>query len=445
MNGYDDDPARALPQALIKDDREKILGCYRLLQAAGRQAKLDQDLFVKLAETLEQAEMFSGAARIYRVAAERELTSPAAPAAIFRSALLLLGPAHKPQPGADMLLYLVANYPDYQKSPVAEKIHDQHMNGDPAGVEQSLLEDGVQPPHDGSAVGCGRLKIPPREEEVPAAAGGFAGWRRDLAGRVPRQTQRRLSRVLGIVFLVFLCGYITGRFMRDRYQSVSDIDPSLHLNPLQKKVAGEAPIQFRRGDFNLTLKPLYRYKISGLIVSVNDYAIAGLRYQDFYELDLCMIWGNNVRSGAYRSRHVDFEHHGNTCYARWSRGARINGTQLSNTHVYATDQDILDELNRLRAGDQVQLDGYLVEVAAVPVRVSPGHNPGTTRLRSSTTRTDKGNGACEIMYAENLQVLARGNPFWRLLAELSFWLLLLSFLGIVARLILLPIGMRGRG
>jgi len=444
MNGYDDDPARALPQALKINDREKILGCYRLLEAAGCRAELDQDLSLKLAETLEQAEMFRDAARSYRVAAEQDLKTEAAPAAIFRSALLLLGPAHKKQPGADMLLYLVANYPDYEKSPVAEKIHDQHMSGDQAGLAQSLLEEGVQPPHDGSAIGHGRLKMPPREDELPTAEGQDAGWRQNLAGRIPLQTQRWLTRVLGIVFLALLCGYIMGRFMRDRYQSVSDIDPSLYLSPLQKKVAGDKPIQFKRGDFNLTLKPLYRYKINGLIVSVNDYALAGLRYQDFYELDLCMIWGNNVRSGAYRSRHVDFEHHGNVCYARWSRGAAINGTELSNTHVYATDEDLLDELNSLRAGDQVELDGYLVEVTAVPVRVSPGRNPGTTRLKSSTTRTDKGMGACEILYAKSLKVLARGNPFWRLLTELSFWLLLLAILGIAARLILLPIGMRSR-
>ncbi|MFC1654551.1 tol-pal system YbgF family protein [Myxococcota bacterium] len=444
MTTHDDDPAVALQLALEKDDREKALGSYRLLEAADRQVDLGQDLSLKLAELLEQAEMFRDAARIYRVAAEKDLKSEPAPAAIFRSALLLLGPAHRPQPGADMLLYLVANYPGYEKSPVAEKIHDQHMSGDAAGLAQSLLEEGVQPPHDGSAVGQGRLAIPPREDQVVAAdAGGFAHWRRDLAGRIPMQTQRRLSRVLGIVFLALLCVYIMGRFMRDRFQGVTDVDPSLHFNPLQKQVKDEDPIQFRRGDYNLTLKPLYIYKISGLIVSINDYAMLGLRYQDFYELDLCMIWGNNVRSGAYRSSKVSFEHHGNTCYAKWSRGAAINGTELSNTHVYATDQDILDELDDLRVGDQIELSGFLVEVAAVPARVSPGQNPGTARLRSSTVRTDKGNGACEIMYAESLTVLSRGNVLWRLLAEISFWLLLLAFAAIVARLILLPIGMRG--
>jgi hypothetical protein len=345
-----------------------------------------------------------------------------------------------------MLLYLVANYPDFEKSPLAEKIHDQHMNGDRAGLAQNLLDEGIEMPHDGSAIGHGRLVMPPREEEqeLPEEAGGFARWRQDLAGRVPVQTQRWLSRVLGIVFLILLSAWILGRYTRDRYQGITEIDPALYINPLQKEVKDEKPIQFRRGDYNLTLKPLYLYKISGLIVSVNDYAILGLRHQDFYELDLCMIWGNNVRSGAYRKSGTSFEHAGNVCYAKWSRGGAINGTELSNTHVYATDEDILDELNDLRPGDQVELTGFLVEVAAVPVKVSPGSNPGTARLRSSTVRTDKGRGACEIMYANNLTVLSRGNVFWRFLTAISFWLLLLVFLAIVARLILLPIGMRGK-
>jgi len=446
MNGYDDDPAVALGQALDRKDREKALGCYRLLEAGGQPLELGQRHCLKLAELLEQAEMFRDAARIYRVAAERDLKSETAPAAIFKSALLLLGPAHRPQPGADMLLYLVANYPDYEKSGLAEKIHDQHMNGDRQGLARSLLEEGVELPHDGSAIGHGRLKMPPREEEpeLSEEANWFTRWRRDLAGKIPMQTQRRLSRVLGIAFLILLGAWISGRLTQDRYQWVTGIDPALYKNPLQNEVPDEKPIQFRRGDYNLTLTPLFRYKINGLIVSVNDYAMLGLRYQDFYELDLCMIWGNNVRSGAYRKSGTSFEHHGNTCYARWAGRGRINGTELSNTHIYATDEDVLDELDSLRPGDQVELEGFLVEVAAVPAKVSPGYHPGTARLRSSTVRTDKGNGACEIMYAERLRVLARGNVFWRLLTTISFWLLLLVFAAIVARLILLPIGMRGR-
>ena len=445
MNGYDDDPAVALGQALERADHEKALGCYRLLEAGGRAADLDQPLSLKLAEVLEQAEMYRDAARVYRAAAEKDLKAEASPAAIFRAALLLLGPAHRPQPGADMLLYLVANYPDYEKSGLAEKIHDQHMNGDRQGLVQSLRDEGVELPHDGSAIGHGRLKMPPREEEQQLSedASGFARWRQELAGRIPRQTQRRLSRVLGITFLILLSAWIVGRFMRDRYQNVTEIDPALYINPLQKEVKGEDPIQFRRGDYNLTLTPLYLYKIAGLIVSVNDYAILGLRHQDFYELDLCMIWGNNVRSGAYRKSGTSFEHAGNVCYAKWRRGGAISGTELSNTHVYATDEDILDELNALRPGDQVELQGFLVEVAAVPVKVSPDRRAGAARLRSSTERTDKGRGACEIMYVNDLTVLARANVAWRFLAGISFWLMLLVFLAIVARLILLPIGQRG--
>ncbi len=445
MSAYDEDPASALRQALEKGDREKALGCYRLLQAADRQVDLGQDLFLKLAGILEAAEMFRDAARAYRRAAEKDLKSPAAPAAIFRGALLLMGPAGRPQPGADMLLYLAANYPGFEKSPLAEKIHDQHMNGDRDGLFESLLAEGVQPPLDGSAIGQARLRMPPREEEpAPSAGGGgFARLRRELAARLPPKVSRRLSRALGIAFLALLCIYVLGRLMRDRYQSVDDIDPSLYTPPLQKKVGDPDPIQFRRGDYNLTLKPLHHYQISGLIVSINDYAMLGLRYQDFYELDLCMIWGGNVRSGAHRSSHVDFQHHGNVCYSRWSHGVVINENELSNTHVYATDPDVLGELEGLRVGDQVQIEGYLVEVAAVPVQVSPGNNPGTARLRSSTTRTDRGQGACEIMYAKSLRVLARANVSWRLLAGASFWLLLLVFLGIVTRVVLLPVGMRG--
>ncbi|RME27281.1 MAG: hypothetical protein D6806_04880, partial [Deltaproteobacteria bacterium] len=78
-------------------------------------------------------------------------------------------------------------------------------------------------------------------------------------------------------------------------------------------------------------------------------------------------------------------------------------------------------------GDQICLEGKLVDVSVVPASFDgPGLPPSPQRLETSTTRTDKGVGACEILYLERIEVLRRGNRFWRLLGFLGFWGMVLS-------------------
>jgi hypothetical protein len=67
----------------------------------------------------------------------------------------------------------------------------------------------------------------------------------------------------------------------------------------------------------------------------------------------------------------------------------------ANMHLIPARFSVRNQIAWLRRGDLVRLKGYLVEVTA------PGMNP----WRSSLTRTDTGNGACEIMWVESVEKL----------------------------------------
>jgi hypothetical protein len=72
---------------------------------------------------------------------------------------------------------------------------------------------------------------------------------------------------------------------------------------------------------------------------------------------------------------------------------------------------------RARKGDQVHLKGWLV---------SYGQKGTPYRRMTSTTRNDRGNGACETIFINEFEILREANPGWRALYKLSLGLMAFS-------------------
>ena len=69
-------------------------------------------------------------------------------------------------------------------------------------------------------------------------------------------------------------------------------------------------------------------------------------------------------------------------------------------------------------GDQIHLKGMLVNYT------DPASWKGFWR-RSSLSRTDGGNKACEVVFVESFEIMKRGTPGWYLARTAGFWGLLL--------------------
>lgn len=72
----------------------------------------------------------------------------------------------------------------------------------------------------------------------------------------------------------------------------------------------------------------------------------------------------------------------------WPIPAGEINTHAANMHLIPADDEVLHRLRSVSEGDIIELRGYLVEVNA----------PDGWRWRSSLTRTDTGEGACELMW-----------------------------------------------
>ena len=64
----------------------------------------------------------------------------------------------------------------------------------------------------------------------------------------------------------------------------------------------------------------------------------------------------------------------------------------ANMHMVPATPEIADRLRAVHRGDLIDLRGYLIEIAF----------PDGGIWRSSLTRTDSGNGACELVWVEDL-------------------------------------------
>jgi len=235
-----------------------------------------------------------------------------------------------------------------------------------------------------------------------------------------------LARLPGPLLLAGLVAIAASLWMRHTLPEPHETLPALQTEPLQ--VAQQlAPFTVATGGVTYTVRPLFRYEIRGLVVSRHDAGVWWdvLHRKDWNDhlnvVDLCLIWGANLRNDAYRA--IRFWSEVYTCNAGTDSAqtwARFDENALSNNHLLASDPRIVRELRRMRPGDQVLIRGYLAEYA---------HDHGRPfRRGTSTVRTDRGNGACETLWVTEATRLREANRGWRALLPAGTGLSVLAVL-----------------
>ncbi len=167
----------------------------------------------------------------------------------------------------------------------------------------------------------------------------------------------------------------------------------------------------------------------GLVVSdhrsdsISD--ISHQRWQDYLNTkDLCVIWGKNIETGVFRR--MKFSSQNFTCWYRYpdEETARLFSEDcLSNNHLLCADDRMAKIIRSVSKGDQIHFRGYL----ATYEQKANGFFRGT-----STTRSDRGNGACETVFLTGFRIIKNNNPFWRAIFTASKILLIPSLILMLA-------------
>lgn len=161
-------------------------------------------------------------------------------------------------------------------------------------------------------------------------------------------------------------------------------------------VQSDVPAQLR--PFRLqaaTLTPLAGFRVEARVLGRRDYR-AG-RESDLSPTDLALGWGR-MRDDAVLSA-LDISQSGRWYHYRWSDAPPIPAEEIvrssANMHFIPADAIAARELSQVREGDRVRVEGWLVEAVA----------PDGWTWRSSLTREDSGDGACELVYVCSMRRL----------------------------------------
>ncbi len=223
-----------------------------------------------------------------------------------------------------------------------------------------------------------------------------------------------IRKLLKPLFIASLTLVVFSWSLKGRFVDHSEIDPALLSEPLQTETERD-PFTFEYKKQKVSVRPVARYEQWGLVVSHNNiHSMADLVHDSSSvdTKDLCVIWGPNLESNDFRR--VRYKSGQFTCYYRYRSGTRFHHRALGNNHLITDSQAIRDQIAAVRVGDQVRLEGLLVDYQM---------DDWQSFWRRTSTRRDDTD--CEVVFVEELEVLRRATPFWYSGYSLGKWLLIL--------------------
>ncbi len=158
-------------------------------------------------------------------------------------------------------------------------------------------------------------------------------------------------------------------------------------DPKQVRLAGFD--QFYRAGHKIT--PLARFELEARVLGVKRYRFD--RQARLAPFDLALGWGRMSDSKVLEA--IDVTQAGRFYHWRTERYPIPREEIIrssSNMHIIPADAGVRGKLSGVRRGHVVSLKGYLVMAE---------HEDGGVWV-SSTTRTDSGDGACEVVWVESL-------------------------------------------
>lgn len=171
--------------------------------------------------------------------------------------------------------------------------------------------------------------------------------------------------------------------------------------PIQTPAEGMTT--FQKDGYTVSVDYLYEYDIVALVLHTKNYAPMSV-LDHLAPKDLALGWGDV----AAKNTEIDFHWNQSGRFYFWYVNgtdlAKIGGeavvsTQSANCHIIAADSGVRHMISRIKMGDVIHLKGYLVSVYASKP------NGKYYFWESSTTRTDTGDGACELIYVTSAEIL----------------------------------------
>lgn len=171
--------------------------------------------------------------------------------------------------------------------------------------------------------------------------------------------------------------------------------------PLQSDYTGSTTMIVRNTVINVEYKAYY--EVSGRVVAKRDY-LSNSVSNDASRTDVSLVWGklatkdylDHIDWNAPGDRFIYWKTNDMEWYRRNTNDKEITAL-YSNNHLVTNDTKLLKMIRNIDTGDYVRIKGYLVNLY--------WNENGDRYWKSSTVRTDDGDGACEVIYVTDVKWL----------------------------------------
>lgn len=167
--------------------------------------------------------------------------------------------------------------------------------------------------------------------------------------------------------------------------------------PQQEPVGSDTSVEYVLPNGGLILKLPYRYHIAARVVCKAEFS-SGWAGQTA-PFDLTLVWGDLAQDRL--RKHIAYTHLGRWYHYHYKAGCPVSSDYIiahsANCHIIPANDYIRGAVKRIRVGDRIALDGFLV-------RLEGAVKGERCRWYSSITRTDSGDGSCELIYVSRVQI-----------------------------------------
>ena len=193
-----------------------------------------------------------------------------------------------------------------------------------------------------------------------------------------------------IIFILLVVG-AGWQFYSDGGQVILGPGVMAEEEPYQASIS--SPASHRVGDYIIT--EFAEFSIKAKVLSRENYYLG--READLSPVDFTLGWGNMSDESILDKIKISQSNR----FYHWQVESfpiprREIESSSANMHLIPANEIVASDIKKIRKGDIIALSGSLVNVTTAS---------DSWRWQSSQTRYDTGNGACELIWVDSLEVV----------------------------------------
>ncbi|MBU0468035.1 MAG: hypothetical protein KKD07_00280 [Candidatus Omnitrophica bacterium] len=190
--------------------------------------------------------------------------------------------------------------------------------------------------------------------------------------------------IAAVAFIIF----VQGKLNRMRVENAPGV--IIVTNPEQKLLLVREGFKYE--DVSISL--LAEFSLDAMVLSKQRYYFG--RAAKLAPFDLALGWGPMSNPEVIKEIRIS---QGNRWYTyRYKIPPPIPHREISyhssNMHLVAATKEVADEIKNVRWGDIIHMEGYLINIMS----------DDGWRWNSSLSRSDTGDGACELVWVEKFSI-----------------------------------------